>query len=308
MEWKEFQEQAYRDLLSCKILRKENDFGNAVYLLQQSLEKYVKAYVFKYKIFVDNPKRLGHQPLKALFRELSNNTERIVRQSTNTQTKIMFSKLDSTIKVVIELFNNIKDPDDPTLRIAIWKDSLGLPLNDKEKSILKELKVKWSTNYSSEISDIVDMFSVEIEKLKKLAKDPIKKQIVDKQLESTIGLSFDMILKILTELTENFKNLPENMNLDLGFLENMINALAQISSKNSSQNEFMKYIRSAWIFSLRNEIIQTFAHEDIGRYPTDIDGKSSLIIYAQRVSELDKLIDNVENTCKKINDVLMDKK
>src|SRR5438445_6057325 len=121
MEWQEFRDQAERDLLSCKILRKDSDFGNAAYLLQQSLEKYVKSYLFKYKIFSDDPKNLGHLPLKVLFKRLSDITKNTIRNSNNHHVKIMSNKFLPTVEEIIDLLENIRNPKKPSWRNAIWK-------------------------------------------------------------------------------------------------------------------------------------------------------------------------------------------
>ena len=52
MIWEEFRSQARQDLISCRTLyEKEHDYGNSAYLLQQGLEKFVKAYLFKFDLF-----------------------------------------------------------------------------------------------------------------------------------------------------------------------------------------------------------------------------------------------------------------
>lgn len=308
MDWQEFRDQAARDMLSCKMLRSDGDFGNAAYLLQQSLEKYVKAYLFKFKIFADNPRNLGHLPLKALFKKLSDETEKTSRHSNNPQTKIMFKKFHPTIKEIVDLFEKIKDSKNPTWRNAIWKDSLGLSLNNDEVVLIKQTKSRWETERIPELSNTATILSTGLDRLKKQSQDPIQRQIIEKEIRDKTGLSFDQAINALTTINDNLKNLSVEMPSDLTFLEDLLKPDGQVEPKNPAQFEFNRLIQGAWIFNFRNEIIQTFTHEDIGRYPTDMDGINSRTIYAQMINELDKFIEKIEDSCKKINEKIDDVK
>jgi len=304
MEWQEFREQAARDLLSCKILRKDEDYGNAAYLLQQSLEKYVKAYLFKFELFADDPKNLGHLPLKVLFKKLSEEIDKKIRQSNNPQTKIIFSLCSPLIKETLNLFEKIKDSKNPIWRKAIWKDSLGLPITDEEESIIKQTKSDWDNRLVPELSKGASLFSNNVDELKNQLKDPIKKQIIENKIRHNTGLSPDTAIDILTIVNSDLQNLPTGMPTALEFFEKLLKIIPDVERNNPFQRDFMKLIQGAWVFAFRDEIIMTFTHEDIGRYPTDIDNVSSRTIYAQRSKELDKLIERVEGVCKKIDMML----
>src|SRR5438445_8590896 len=117
-----------------------------------------------------------------------------------------------------------------------------------------------------------------------------------------------MVMNVLATIDTNLKKSSLEKSINLEFLEDLIKNNHYLKPKNSSQIEFMKLIQGSWIFTFRNEIIQAFTHEDIGRYPTDIDGMNSRTIYAQRIHELDKLMEKIEGACKKINEMLNDAK
>lgn len=310
MNWKEFQIQARQDLRSCKILRKENDFGNAAYLLQQSLEKYLKAYLFKYEIFADDPKNLGHLPLKTLWNELAKNTERKIRHSNNAQTKLMFSKLLPVINEVVKLFENIKNPKNTILRHALWKESLNLPLNEEEEALLKQTKTNLERLIPS-ITETSRLISTNTGKINEAFSDPTKRMKIIDEIKKKTGVPPDNIIDILSKISSNTQNIHTIEDIQkliprssLSFLENAIQDLAENESQNKSQLEIKKLLQGAWVFQFIHEIIQTFTHEDIGRYPTEIGKKIARIIYSEHVDELDKLIEKTETICNKIDQKL----
>ena len=304
MIWEEFQIQAKQDFASCKVLRKENDFGNSAYLLQQSLEKYLKAYLFKYEIFSGEPKNLGHLPLRTLWKEFENDVERGIRHASNTNTKLMFEKFLPVIKEVLKLFDELKNSKNTTLKHAFWKESLNHPLNEEEKRLAASIRQNLERLLPS-IMDTSELISTNTEKIKENLSNPETKMKIIEQIQKSTGFKAESIIDVLSLISANTKSIqtisdmqklpPQN---SLSFLTQMIQNVH--TPENESQARIKKLFQGTWPFQFISEIMQVFTHEDIGRYPIEIDGKISRVIYVEHADDLDNLIEKIETVCTKI--------
>jgi HEPN domain-containing protein/inorganic pyrophosphatase len=305
MNWKEFQIQAERDLQSCKILRDNGDFGNAVYLLQQSLEKYLKAYLFKYALFTGDPKCLGHLQLHVLFSKLENDFVERIRNSDDMITKQMFTLSRPILNSAVKLFKKIKEDN---LKKIYWKKSLQLELTSEENtkimSIEKELEL---VNKIPSISETGQLLSVNTEELMKNYQNPKMKKKIEDGIKNATGHEADKIINLLLQISSDAKNIKNVDDLQkqlpsklLAVLNDVQETLKSDKPKNESQIRTQRIVQVAWVFQFLEEIFQMFPHAEIGRYPTEIDGKSSRLIYLEKTKELDKLIEKIETVCHKI--------
>lgn len=118
VDWNEFRLQSIRDLQSCRLLYNEKDYGNSAYLLQQGLEKYVKAYLFKFDLFIGNPRKLHHLTLPKIWEILINNIRRKIGSS-DKETKELFHQSLQMIEIVARFFNKIENPRDERYKYAM---------------------------------------------------------------------------------------------------------------------------------------------------------------------------------------------
>jgi hypothetical protein len=60
--------------------------------------------------------------------------------------------------------------------------------------------------------------------------------------------------------------------------------------------------RLAFVSSFYDVLIRAYPHEDIGRYPTEIDGESSVNIYEKRKEHVWNLIQEIKSACSRIEE------
>lgn len=71
-----------------------------------------------------------------------------------------------------------------------------------------------------------------------------------------------------------------------------------------SKDDLVLIILLSWIFTFSSSILKTFPHESIGRYPREINGASSRLLYQQQSDALVQLSREVEMACKKLDEML----
>lgn len=128
-----FQNRSDNDLEMAKLCFKESDFELSSYLIQQSLEKSIKAYLLKNNA-IEHPEELKHLPLSKIFGLFKEDLKRLMKKNQNQP--YLFTTIQQNIKLVeklSKLFNDVvRQPKKSRTKIPIWKTSLGLPLNQKE--------------------------------------------------------------------------------------------------------------------------------------------------------------------------------
>ena len=134
--WKEFQEQAKRDLEASSLLYQKGDYGNAAYHMQQGLEKQVKAVVLKMGLSKYlRLKSLGHFQLPVIIKSMARLVHRILRQHPDNATGELYLLLN-IFKKYGEAFTMIKKDENKKI---VWKDSLDIELTKEEKCKLHEI-------------------------------------------------------------------------------------------------------------------------------------------------------------------------
>jgi HEPN domain-containing protein len=143
VEWKDFKKQSQSDIAACNLLYKSGDYGNAAYHLQQAVEKHTKAILLHGKLM---PARKTHLPLSEFLEEFVKGIgefETIAKKynvqvfdsETSRQRRIQF--LDQSRKVMIALAKR-----KPSFISALWKNSLGIPLVDRqEKAVFQQCPI-----------------------------------------------------------------------------------------------------------------------------------------------------------------------
>ena len=136
IQWREFQEQAKRDLEASSLLYLKGDYGNAAYHMQQGFEKQVKAVVLKTGLSKYlRLKDLGHFQLPFIIKNMASLVHRILRQHPDSATGEFYSLL-KIFKEYGEAFAMIKKDENKRI---VWKDSLNVELTEEEKCKLSEI-------------------------------------------------------------------------------------------------------------------------------------------------------------------------
>lgn len=300
-DWEQFRNQARQDIESCEILRSKGDYGNSAYLLQQGLEKYIKAYLFKFQMFTGKPHEVGHLPIKAMWKKLFEDLERRIRASVNPEINSMFQQSTTIIKIITELFENIKNPKNRTLKMAFWKQSLNIKLNTNEENITKHEREELEKEFKR-IMPMAESILAKIDSKTRFQNMTNDQRQKIEQVMAQMGMTLEDVSKIIPTIQNGLQNTTSGMPDLFPLIKEIIKRNIKISD--SSALEFISILRLAWLFTFRNEMVEAFTHEDIGRYPTEIDGKSSRDIYQTNVKNLDNFIERIKKACNEIESVL----
>ena len=308
VDWNEFRLQSIRDLQSCMLLYQDEDYGNSAYLLQQGLEKYVKAYLFKFDLFIGNPRKLRHLTLPKIWESLIHNIQKKI-DSSDKDAKELFQQSLQMIEIIAKFFKKIEDGEDVRYKYAMWKHSLGVELNSQEKGVLKYFNDQMENELTPLIAVSYTKFIKTLARIMPLiTSDPVKKNALESLVKTITGKSLDEVLdQNPYGAPQNLYEIASEMPAFFNQLESLIYEIMKITKGDESflQTDFMKSLLIAWILSIKDELIFTFPHEDLGRYPVTIEGSSSRWIYEQKSVKLNELIIKGKNACDKVEKMLM---
>lgn len=311
MSWIYFRDQALQDIKSVRTLYTSKDYGNSAYLLQQSIEKLVKSIVIRYDLSSKPMSTLGHMPLTQLWDDLYQRLEESIEKSSNKKAKNDFQNMSKSIKIIKDFFKD----STRKYKFTLWKDSLKIPISEKEELELLELIKKLKHELEPQIRlmshDFTELFENKIKPF--LNSMPhSKKQEIQNLLGSTqLDIDLDKLEKIsisnINDIDEFVKSTP--------VFFNKIEKLYQISRKGRglsfSDSELGLTILFAWLFSYSIQILKVFPHESIGRYPTLIcvenKERSSRNWYKDQKKILKELQDEVIAACEKLDLIIFDK-
>ena len=306
MNWQDYSLQAQRDLKSCHLLYQNNDYGNSAYLLQQGLEKYIKAYLFRYDLFIGSPWKLGHLPLPTVWEIFSQGVENKMEHSDKV-TKELFRNMSALIEIIANFFDRISDKKDKRLKHGLWKHSLQMNLNSQEEGVLDNYKKQMEIELTPLISDVYKKFMDVLLQIKpSITSNPEKKKALEHLVNRVMGESLDDLLNQDKYEQRNLREIadktPQFFN-QLGLLIHEVVNLAD-SKDLFLQSDFMKSLLIGWLFSIKDELMITYPHEDMGRYPLLLEGASTRTIYEQKSQELHELIIKGITACDRVEQML----
>jgi len=284
--------QAQKDIKRARLLHEKGDYGFSAYSTQQALEKYLKAYIMKIGI-TKNPDNFKHLTYPKLFEEIVSDLKNQRLEPKNSEIANNF--LDTFIEFFHDFSEIIKgfEKSDPK-KILCWKESLGITSNNEDKKILQGLEIELNKLKTKIFSGMMEFFN-------SISNLPTQANI------DPVGVS-----KLIALLQRACQSLISNSNINL---EKELNELQVIvaphlfgmkedSISRKDSDFFLKFFGLVRTFQWIGEVIATYPHEEIGRYPIDIGGQSSSDIYEEQKEELLDLINSVELTCQQIKTVI----
>lgn len=129
-EWSGFLDRGKADLKACRIV----DAQLSAYLAQQAIEKHAKALILKCGINI-RPDRMGHFMVRSMIDELVNNQDKLLckivkdKELSVQQLKMVWSAIGNKLKML---------ETKPALKEIVFKESLGISLDEKEQKIMDE--------------------------------------------------------------------------------------------------------------------------------------------------------------------------
>ena len=264
----------------------EEEYMLSAFLAQQALEKHVKAYLLKNDIF-DNIKKLGHLPISAVINRFMDH----YKETTNKPGGLYSESSMKFFEHISEYLLKLERED--SLKIIIWKKSLGIPLTKDESNKEQGSSVK-SDQFISEFETSMPDFASQLKNQAQL--DPLNQgdtsQLDDKEqsLIKYLDKTYDVLTKKSTFTCEDIEHIIHDTGYGSGK-----NSLAEIDT--NKIKEFIKIIKSLqWM----DEIVSSYPHQTLARYPFKIDGKTNHDWYIKYKDNLKELITKIKTTCEDI--------
>ena len=299
--WLDFRDQAIEDWKSSILLQNGNKIGNSAYMLQQSLEKFVKAMIMKYEISKYEPEKLTHLPLNKLWEELQSGIKNQIDKTNNVTSKATYDLMEKSVKIIEKFFRQATN----SYKEIIWKESLEIKLEqDEQKELLNlvsNLKQELGPVIKKVVFDYKNLFDNElkpfIKNMPKKYKIELQQTLDELELEINIDDIGDKTMDTSTDISDLIKETPK-------FFDS-IEKLYYVIKKDPRKRYFLDTeqfltILLAWIFQFSDVILKTFVHEEIGRYPRKINDKSSRMWYKEKSDAIEHLRTKVPEACSRL--------
>lgn len=289
IDYRDFLQKAEYDLKVSEKLFKTEDYSSAAFSAQQALEKFLKSYLLKFNL-VKDVQKIGHLQ----YSEITKESIRIFeKQKDIEESDETIKVLDSNIKhfnILLSIFKDVQESH--VHKILFWKSSLGINLNKNEKNILNGIRVKINNSATKNLSVLLEYLNSE----------SFLKQLLKKKMPVELKAKIPLFIReyiIATQRGDSHK-----MKIAMEKLMQAISPYLYGSGPDSFSKESsdlmikIKMIDSA--FEWYEYVLLTYPHQEIGRYPTDIEGTNSEILYCENKENLLKLIQAVKIICTKI--------
>ena len=198
----------------------------------------------------------------------------------------------------IKLFEHISEyllklEREDSLKIIIWKKSLGIPLTKDESNKEQGSSVKSdqiASEFETSMSDLASQ-------LKNLAQLDQLNQVDTSQLD-------DKEQSLIKYLNKIYDGLAKKSTLTWEDMEHVIHDIGYGSGKNSlaeiDTNKIKEFIKIFKSLKWMDEIMNSYPHQTLARYPFRIDGKTNHDWYIKYKDNLKELITKIKTTCEDI--------
>ena len=323
--WEDLLERGKKDLLLSQRLI-DDDPDDAAYKAQQALEKHIKALLLRFGVFT-NPKKLGHFPMYGIMKTIKDIMKNMPVPKHLKEAG--FPNPEDMINGCLKELKSIKG--NPTIMIAWWRHSLGIPLNNEEKKICNS--PAWAFP-QQQIQKIEAVTRTQLQQIKN------NKQDTYTQLKKPSKNSIENdALRTETVLTEQEPDNKTNdavvdiSNRDFTANENYIDGLAipklgsgyhdidsellsfalgniVVGTTRQNQEKFPIDLKGLLVCIICtgfvDKIIDMFPHEVIGRYPAVINGEKTSVLYNRHKGGLGQLIKGIADSCQTIDNHIIE--
>ena len=237
----------------------EGDLRYAIFSANEGLELYVKTHMLRYGI-IDKPTTAGHFPYIALVRTMAEITKSSI--GNNPANK---SKLEEALCLLPTLEKEFNRMQKRSFQILLWKSSLNIELDDEEK---KRLEKFWETvsNWGNKMIQIQGR------------QQHLNGQRRDKCEPGEQAEIFEAASKAARE--------QGSIHTGTQFLP----LSGDKKTLRSSALYLGRLLAVVELFILLGVIASSSAHQQISRYPTQIDGADSGSVYVKHKDDLENLL------------------
>lgn len=291
IDYRDFQQQAELDIQRAKELYQKNDYGFAAFSAQQGMEKYLKAYLLKRNL-ISEPKNLGHLQYDVVIKMLIDQFL-LMKEDAANDVPIFGAFFDILLKSFDgykNLIESMKTSNDK--KITAWKSSLKIKLNQHEENISKGL--------DKELASVTSQAKVGVSKLMEILTS-IPTDVMNSLSEQDKKL-FSLFLSMpqLIDSDNPMKMIEEIMIL----IKPKLYGNSPNSMPKKDTDMIMRYFLLLWSLKWIDIVMDSYSHQEISRYPTEIDGLNSVDLYQKNKDALLELIQRISNACEEIKSEL----
>lgn len=249
-----------------KFLFQRRDLRYSVFSANEGLEICVKAYLLHYKAITD-PIVAGHFPHRAIIKSVRENSALFGEANPGEvdlvlQTTVYLDELEG-------LFSKLRSRK---VRVALWKKSLGVDLGSGDQKLLSELgplAAEWSGQGSQ-------------------ARTDSRQGRPDKKPIGFLSATWSKLrTPLLALFHQKFEQVGASPTISLHGSKVPVAEALYIG----------QLVALTDLFLHTTTIVDGFVHQQISRYPTQIDGVDSAELYAQHVDGVARLLGRIYNAC-----------
>ena len=304
IDYREFMLQGQSDIERARELFTKEDYGFAAYSAQQGFEKYLKSYFMKLNI-IKNPD-IGHLPYSELLKIIVDEYNELIKYENDD---IIIQYLQ-TSKDYFNSLKNILDSfqkSDPK-KILLWKSSLKIELNDDEQKISNGIDIELGKLQSIMLNGLAQLFSnLQSQESETVDSDNVQGSKI---------MNPDDSQRLVEWMVHIIQNVQQNIETDfikeVNNFEEIISPYLYGVKENSFSKQdtdfIMKFFKIWKTFSWLGLILLSYPHEEIGRYPTNINHENSLKLYKEKNNELLDLINILDSACLEIRTSILSMK
>ncbi len=284
------------DLQRSEKLFNDEDYGMSAFCAQQGLEKYLKAYLVKFNIF-ENTEQLGHLQYPIIIEKMINWMEEGLQDAKGNY-KIVLEKSIEFYNFLHKLLNEINESKEK--KIIIWKESLGMVHTKHEENILAGIINEMEKILEQLKQSIRDYFTSDPYDLKNINLGDLggqEKFIVEKLSRMQEGM-----LKALNSNTGDLSGVKESRNAFIELLNKFEYGTGKDSFTKEETNFFEKMVKVWQSFDWTWDVVESYPHVVISRYPIQIDGKDSITVYKDNKDGLWDFIQRIKSSCNQIKE------
>ena len=249
-----------------KLLLQRGDLRYALFSANEGLELCVKAYLLHYKA-IDDPIDAGHFPHAAIIRSVREKAASFGEE--NPGEADLVRQTAERLDEVEALFKKLRDR---RRRVALWKKSLGVDLGGGEQKLLDELG-PLATEWSGQGSQA----------------GPGSRR--GGQGGESVGLLpptwGGLRAPLLSLFHQNFEHADASSTISLPGGEVLVAKALYIS----------QLIALTELFQHTTAMVNGSVHQQISRYPTQIDGVDSAEVYARHKDGVERLLGRIYGAC-----------
>ena len=250
-----------------KLLLQRGDLRYALFSANEGLELCVKAYLLHYKA-IDDPIDAGHFPHTAIIRSIRENAALFGEANPGEADLVR-----QTVEHLDEVEGLFKKLRDRRRRVALWKKSLGVDLGGGEQKLLGglgPLATEWSGQGSQARAD---------------SRRGAQGGGTAGLLPATWG---GLRAPLLSLFHQNFEHAGASFTISLP---------GGVEFPAAEALYFGQLIALTELFLYTTVIVNGFVHQQISRYPTQIDGVDSAEVYARHRDGVERLLGRIYGAC-----------